>query len=161
MSRTPSSSASALEIVVVLPYVDGKVLMQLRDFTPGIPFPGHWSFFGGAVEEGEDPKETAVRELFEEVGYRPAVMHSLGVDRVYEQRHFIIHSFFCALTIPVEELKLTEGADLGLFTLGEISTMQLYSAKMKSWIPVTPNPYMVDIIERLFSSLSDVKYSNS
>ncbi|MFR9780547.1 NUDIX domain-containing protein [Micromonospora sp. MS34] len=33
----------------------------------GIPHPGHWSLFGGAVEDGENPGQTIVRELREEL----------------------------------------------------------------------------------------------
>ena len=53
--------------VVVLPYVNKRVLMQLRDTKQGISFPGFWGFFGGAIEEGEAPEETAERELFEKL----------------------------------------------------------------------------------------------
>ena len=43
-----------------------SVLLAKRNTKPGVRFPGHWSPFAGAIEEGETPKEAAVRELFEE-----------------------------------------------------------------------------------------------
>jgi len=46
--------------------------MQLRDFKFYIVYPGMWGFFGGSIEDGEDPKEAAMRELFEEIGYNAA-----------------------------------------------------------------------------------------
>ncbi|MCR9219867.1 MAG: NUDIX domain-containing protein [Alphaproteobacteria bacterium] len=57
----PASAAGA-----ILWTADGRYLMQLRDDAPGIFYPGHVGFFGGAVEEGESLAECAVRELREE-----------------------------------------------------------------------------------------------
>jgi 8-oxo-dGTP diphosphatase len=45
-----------------------RLLVYLRDDKPDIPFPNHWDFFGGHLEEGETPEEALVRELKEELG---------------------------------------------------------------------------------------------
>jgi 8-oxo-dGTP diphosphatase len=47
---------------------DRKLLIYLRDDKPGIPFPNHWDFFGGHVEEEETPEGAMVREVKEELG---------------------------------------------------------------------------------------------
>lgn len=49
---------------------DGKILLTKQFGKYGLP--------GGAIELGEDPKETVVREVFEETGYR--VSDPLSVD---------------------------------------------------------------------------------
>lgn len=46
----------------------GRLLLYLRDNKPDIPFPNHWDFFGGHVEEAETPEAALVREVKEEIG---------------------------------------------------------------------------------------------
>jgi len=45
--------------------VDGRVLMLKRPITAK-SFPGKWSLVAGKMENGENPEETAVREIMEE-----------------------------------------------------------------------------------------------
>jgi 8-oxo-dGTP diphosphatase len=51
--------------VVVTP---AGLVLHHRDDKSWIPHPDAWSLFGGAVESGEDPADTVVRELEEELG---------------------------------------------------------------------------------------------
>jgi 8-oxo-dGTP pyrophosphatase MutT (NUDIX family) len=53
---------------IIVSRSDGKVLLQKRARRRGVPFAGKWGSFGGGVEKGETPSETAKRELFEELG---------------------------------------------------------------------------------------------
>jgi 8-oxo-dGTP diphosphatase len=46
----------------------GRLLIYLRDDKPEIPFPNHWDFFGGHLEEGETPEQAMIREVKEELG---------------------------------------------------------------------------------------------
>lgn len=48
-----------------------KILLQLRDNKPDVPYPGVWCLPGGHIDEGESPLEAVVRECEEETGYRP------------------------------------------------------------------------------------------
>lgn len=47
------------EAVVILPYVYGKVLMQLCDMKKGINSPGCWGFFGGSIDAVETPEKAS------------------------------------------------------------------------------------------------------
>ncbi len=48
---------------------EGKVLLQLRDDSPDIPYPGCWGTFGGQIEGDETPEEGIRREIREELEY--------------------------------------------------------------------------------------------
>ena len=91
------------KVAVILPYVDNKVLLQLRDFKSDIIFPGNWGFFGGAVEDGESPQETARRELLEEIGFDSDVLCELDSEQYPLLEDTFLYSFFCALEMPIEK----------------------------------------------------------
>ena len=141
------------EVVVILPYVHSKVLMQLRDMKEGINFPGCWGFFGGSIDEGETSEEASKRELFEEIGYKPAEIFKLGFDIIPDLENLHAHAYCCPLTIPVEEIKLKEGLDLDLFSLEDVMTKRLYSRKMGRIFSVIETPYLVDTIRKLWNHL--------
>jgi 8-oxo-dGTP diphosphatase len=57
-----------LQIAMVLLFDrHNRLLVYLRDDKPDIPFPGHWDFFGGHLEDRETPDEALVREVKEEL----------------------------------------------------------------------------------------------
>jgi 8-oxo-dGTP pyrophosphatase MutT (NUDIX family) len=50
---------------------DGAIILMQRDDKPGITNPGMITGFGGHAEEGEDPIDTAYREIREETNLEP------------------------------------------------------------------------------------------
>jgi 8-oxo-dGTP diphosphatase len=57
----------AMPVIVVVTNDEGKILMSQRhEYTN--PFHGLWQLPGGGIEFGEHPKDTALREVREEVG---------------------------------------------------------------------------------------------
>ncbi len=50
---------------------DGKLVAQLRDDKPGLPYPNCWATLGGAIEPGEEPDAAIQRELIEEIEFCP------------------------------------------------------------------------------------------
>ena len=121
------TASGKVEVAIAIIHQDGKFLMQLRDDLPNILFPGHWGFFGGHIEPGEDSKTGVLRELYEEIRYTPqtiTLFESTEDDRVI--RHF----YHTQLTVPVTELELNEGQDLGLCTIADIQRGYKYSPKL-------------------------------
>ena len=148
-----SNTHKSKEVVVILPYVNNKVLLQLRDIKEDISFPGCWGFFGGSIDDGETPDDASARELFEEIGYRPAIMHKLGFEIIPDLGNTVSHAYYCQLTIPIDEIQLKEGLDLGLFSHEEIMSKELYSLKMGKAFPVIEIPTLFNTIKKLWIHL--------
>jgi 8-oxo-dGTP diphosphatase len=98
----------------------GEILLQLRDDKPTIPYPNHWTFFGGAVEAGETPDRAIARELREEL--------DLELPLTY-WKHYVCP----ARSIPGEVETITtlysglfEG-DLSVLTLHEGQAMRFFT----------------------------------
>jgi 8-oxo-dGTP diphosphatase len=142
------------EVVVIIPYVGDRVLMQLRDDKKEIDFPGHWGFFGGSLDEGESAQEAATRELAEETGYSPVELHYLKTDQLWSLDDLTSHSFYCYLSKSLGNLKLNEGMDWGLFSIDDIQSNHLRSDKFSRLFPVIPHAYVVDTINLVYDKLT-------
>jgi 8-oxo-dGTP diphosphatase len=116
--------ADKIGVAVAILYQGDRFLLQLRDDIPGILFPGHWGFFGGHIEPGEDPTTAMRRELLEEIGYVPP---ELDLFQRVETDQVVRNVFHGALPVPVESLTLMEGIGLDLWTEAEIHQGQRYA----------------------------------
>jgi 8-oxo-dGTP diphosphatase len=124
-------------VIVFLHNNFNSYLLQLRDFKPSIIFPGHWGAFGGTIEEGESPKDALDRELIEEIGYCPEELKFFGqVNK--DQQKLNIHMFHSSMGVSLSKLRLMEGVDMGLFTVEEILSKNLYSKKLGDVFPMVP-----------------------
>ncbi len=95
---------------------DGRLLLQLRDDRPGLPGAGMWGLFGGHLEPGEPPARAFLREIDEELGWRPQHFEpyiTREVDR--DDWRVISHVFAAHLDAPLDHLTLGEGRALQLF----------------------------------------------
>ena len=127
------------EAVICLIHIDySSFLFQLRDEKPDIPFPGHYGAFGGSVEGRETPKVACVRELQEELGFVPAELKFFRSYVVLDYK-INLHVFYSGLTVPISDLCLAEGMDMGLFNKTEIFSRYLFSKKFLHVVPVIPN----------------------
>ncbi len=116
-----------VEVAIAIIYQNGQFLMQLRDDLPNILFPGHWGFFGGHLEPGEDPDTGVRRELYEEIRYVPS---TITLFESNEDDHIIRHFYQAELTVPVTDLKLNEGQDIGLCSIEDVQRGYKYSLKL-------------------------------
>lgn len=91
-----------------------RLLIYLRDDKPEIPFPNHWDFFGGHVEEGETPEEALVREVNEELGVKLKAWQLFRIFNcnsgdVYPNVKYI---YWTRIDKVAQELTLYEGQQL-------------------------------------------------
>jgi 8-oxo-dGTP pyrophosphatase MutT (NUDIX family) len=79
-----------------------------------------WAILAGAIERGEAPQETALREVREETGHVVARLHpvvSVSWPRT-------VHLYGAGLTVPLEELHLGEGMEHRLVRLDEVPALR-------------------------------------
>jgi 8-oxo-dGTP diphosphatase len=91
-----------------------RLLVYLRDRKASIPFPDHWDFIGGHVEEGETPAQALVREVKEELGID---LKQWQFFRSYECTEGdaypnVKHIYWAKIDKQPEELTLYEGQKL-------------------------------------------------
>lgn len=114
---------------------DGRLVLQLRDDIPNISSPGHWSVWGGRVEEGESPIEAAAREVREELTLNVQVealrFVTSGVS-ISPPREW--HAFYWKAGAEVNHAIVTEGQKMGRFTLDEIKAGMLEGRPVIPWI---------------------------
>jgi 8-oxo-dGTP diphosphatase len=120
-------------VALAILYQGGKFLMQLRDDNPAILYPGHWGFFGGHLEPGEDAETGVRRELQEEIGYCPT---ELSLFNQHEDTYVIRSIYHGTLDREMNDLILGEGMDLELLTPEDIERGDRYSAKINQVRPL-------------------------
>jgi 8-oxo-dGTP diphosphatase len=93
------------------------VVLHLRDDKPAIPHPGRWSLFGGAVETGETPDQTVIRELREELQLDSVRIRALwqAIDHAGDLRHLTIYE--AITSVPASHMVLREGQAVREFTI--------------------------------------------
>jgi 8-oxo-dGTP pyrophosphatase MutT (NUDIX family) len=109
--------------VAILVDPAGRYLMQLRDDIPTIEAPGHWGLFGGGLEPGESFEDGLMRELAEELTFRPRRMR-LVTELVYpaEKPGLVrpCHQQYFEVPVTAEEvagMRQREGAGMAFFAL--------------------------------------------
>lgn len=113
-------------VAIILENLEGKVLLQLREDKPDVPFANYWTLPGGKVEIGETPLQAAVRELKEETDLDT----QLSFWKMYERfgrnnLQIEQHVFIGKTNIPVKDIFLGEGAELRFITGKDIQALQI------------------------------------
>lgn len=99
----------------------GRLLLQHRDDKPGILAPGQWSLFGGHIDPDEPTSAAFLREMEEELGWRPRHFERYVVRDVdHGGLRVTSHTFAAHLDVRLDGLTLNEGQGLALFDPGAL-----------------------------------------
>ena len=109
-------------VSAILINAHGQVLLQQRDDNPAIRYPGHWSLFGGSIDEGETPAAAVAREVKEEIDYE---MRNFGLFREFVQNNKREFAFAGELTASLDELTLSEGQGMNFFYPSQLRELQI------------------------------------
>lgn len=106
------SDTSGEGVSAILINSRGQVLLQQRDDNPAIRYPGHWSLFGGTIEDGESAATAVAREVKEEIDFD---MKNFGLFREFVQNNKREFAFVGELSAELDELTLSEGQAMNVF----------------------------------------------
>ena len=95
-------------------FLGDKLLVLLRDDTPGILFPLHWDFPGGGREGDETPFETLTRETREEVGLHLAETSVVWSTELAAAHHPGQRVWFFVARLPVSAVSQVSFGDEGI-----------------------------------------------
>jgi 8-oxo-dGTP diphosphatase len=114
------------KVAKIILYNKKRVLLQLRDDYPKIPYPNMWSLFGGRIEEGEIPKAALKRELLEEINSVASNIKFI-CKRVRMEGHNSVEDYIYSGKIPSNILtgRLTEGQQMKFFSISELKNINL------------------------------------
>ena len=112
---------------------EGKFLLQLRSNVEGIPNPNKWGFFGGCIEEGENPQDTIVREIKEELNIN-LEKDKLNLITSGKLEHRKIHVFEHPCKWDKKDMKLGEGQDFNFFSAKEIFNIKNTAPGLRNFV---------------------------
>lgn len=108
-------------VKIILLNPEGKLLLNHRDKNSQFS-PNCWSLFGGKIEPEETPEQAIVREIKEETDFD---LKEFSLFKKYENETPIRFCFVGKINKDISELTLTEGDDMGFFSLEEASSLNL------------------------------------
>jgi 8-oxo-dGTP diphosphatase len=117
-------------VATAIIFRDGKVLLQQRADSHS-DFNGKWTTPCGCVEINENPRDTVVREVKEELGVDVEVISTIphidSFSNVKDKYHIIYLSYLCKIIAGEPENVDQEGetSAIGWFEIGELKELDL------------------------------------
>lgn len=131
VSSDADSKADAEEKdAFVILHVEDEVLLNLRSDNSSIPYPNHWSLFGGTAKPSELPREAAVREIREELNIDLEKTRLLKVGEFRYEAGKVNHLFSYRLEKELAEATLNEGQRFGLFRRSNVQDGKIDNLKI-------------------------------
>lgn len=111
--------------VLILYTLTGHILLQHRT-DDALRLPGYWAFFGGGIEQGENPTEALKREIREELSYLVQNPEFFLAQKVrdeeidYDNRKYVFVEEYQG-----QSLQLGEGQAMGWFLPDETHALKM------------------------------------
>lgn len=100
---------------------EGKILLVHRN----TPKRNQWEIPGGKIDEGENPEQTARREILEELGIDVQIINKLGEKEFFEDGYVMDYIWLDAKIISCEPKLMEDGFDaFKYFSLDELKKMK-------------------------------------
>jgi 8-oxo-dGTP diphosphatase len=118
----------AIPVIVVVTNDEGKILLSQRhEYTN--PYHGLWQLPGGGIEFGEHPKDTALREVREEVGLIVELLtqHPFVFSHINKEgdMHTIVLGYIAKhISGEIDTSKDRNTGDARWFTYEEVTSVQ-------------------------------------
>ncbi|PZM85670.1 hypothetical protein DLH72_01655 [Candidatus Gracilibacteria bacterium] len=122
---------------------NGKLLIQDRkDISK---YGEEWSFFGGAIEKGESPKQALIREIKEELGLDISNLEIKYLGEIVHYTNFDIeyHRFLFGIKLPenIKNFEDKEGSGAYFFDLEEVLKLK-FNTKIEAEIYQLKNNFL-------------------
>jgi 8-oxo-dGTP diphosphatase len=109
--------------VCILYTSSGHILLQHRT-DDAFRLPGYWAFFGGGIEQGENPTEALRREIREELSYEVQSPKFLLAQQIRDEENDITKYVFVE-QYQDQPLQLGEGQAMGWFSPDETHGLKM------------------------------------
>ena len=109
--------------VLILYTTTGHILLQHRT-EDAFRLPGYWAFFGGGIEQGENPTEALRREIREELSYEVQGPKFFLAQKVRDEENDITKYVFVE-QYQDQPLQLGEGQAMGWFSPDETHELKM------------------------------------
>ena len=109
--------------VLILYSSSGHILLQHRT-DDAFRLPGYWAFFGGGIEQGENPTEALKREIQEELSYQVQGPKFLLAQKVRDDENDNTKYVFVE-QYQDQPLQLGEGQAMGWFSPDETHGLKM------------------------------------
>ena len=109
--------------VFILYTSSGHILLQHRT-DDAFRLPGYWAFFGGGIEQGENPTEALRREIREELSYEVQGPKFFLAQKVRDEENDITKYVFVE-QYQDQPLQLGEGQAMGWFSPDETHGLKM------------------------------------
>lgn len=115
---------------------------------------GTWSALAGGMEDGEDPIETVKREIGEEIGLDPSLVHGIkivGISHAMGHPHYVMVGFVDR-EFKVSNLKKDENDKYGWFSVNNLPS-PLHPGFLKSLEMIKPLLNLRESLKKGFKRL--------